>query len=362
MKKVLSVFLVVIMLGTLIVGCAKKEDPASKVEEKSDPKVEQTSEDSEATKEEVPEETVELIFSVNAVPGDAHHEAMIKFKEVAEEKSNGSIKVNTYDSGSLFKQDQELAAVKSGQADIVYLSAPWLSEGSPWISMFSAGYMFKSYEHMTKVLNGEVGKEVFVRVANEQGIRPLNAFYLGTRQINLVEDKEIKTPEDLNGVNLRMPNSDAWLFLGKALGANPTPIAFSELYMALQSGTVDGQDNPLPTVKSAKFYEVTKSISITNHLVDSVWPTINEAKWQSLSDNQKNVVMEAAEAARELCDQLNNDREAELIEFFKNEGLSVYNADIDAFSKIVLDKYLNDKDLTSTWDMDLFNKVQEVGK
>jgi tripartite ATP-independent transporter DctP family solute receptor len=308
------------------------------------------------------EKQVTLVYSVNAVPGDAHYEAMMKFKEVAEAKSNGSIKVDTYHSGSLFKQDQELAAVKSGQADIVYMSASWLSEGSPWISMFSAGYMFKSYDHMTKTLNGEIGKEVFETVVKEQGIRPLSAFYLGTRQINLVKDKEVKVPSDLNGVNLRMPNSEAWLFLGKALGANPTPIAFSELYMALQTGTVDGQDNPLPTVKSAKFYEVTKSITITNHLVDSVWPTINEAKWQSLSENQKAVVLESFEEARTLCDKLNIDREAELIEFFKGEGLKVYNADINAFSEEVLAKYLADKNLTATWNMDLFNKVQELGK
>lgn len=303
---------------------------------------------------------VKLIFSVNAVPGDAHYEAMMKFEEVVEAKSNGSIEVETYHSGSLFKQDQELAAVKSGQADIVYLSAPWLTEGSPWISMFNAGYMFKSYDHMTKALNGEVGQEVFERVAKEQGVRPLSAFYLGTRQVNLVKDKEIKVPADLKGVNLRMPNSDAWLFLGKALGANPTPIAFSELYMALQTGTVDGQDNPLPTVQSAKFYEVTKSITITNHLVDSVWPTINEGKWQSLSDNQKTMVLEALEEARVLCDDLNNEREAELIEFFKGEGLSVYYADLDVFSKEVLDKYLENKELTKDWDMDLFNKVQTI--
>lgn len=178
--------------------------------------------------------------------------------------------------------------------------------------------------------------------------------------MNLVKDKEIKVPADLKGVNLRMPNSDAWLFLGKALGANPTPIAFSELYMALQTGTVDGQDNPLPTVQSAKFYEVTKSITITNHLVDSVWPTINEGKWQSLSDNQKTMVLEALEEARVLCDDLNNEREAELIEFFKGEGLSVYYADLDVFSKEVLDKYLENKELTKDWDMDLFNKVQAI--
>lgn len=351
MKKIIALVMVAVLMLSLV--ACKPKDVATDQSTPSD----NSSAPASTTSED---EKVKLIFSVNAVPGDAHYEAMMKFEEVVEAKSNGSIEVETYHSGSLFKQDQELAAVKSGQADIVYLSAPWLTEGSPWISMFNAGYMFKSYDHMTKALNGEVGQEVFERVAKEQGVRPLSAFYLGTRQVNLVKDKEIKVPADLKGVNLRMPNSEAWLFLGKALGANPTPIAFSELYMALQTGTVDGQDNPLPTVQSAKFYEVTKSITITNHLVDSVWPTINEAKWQSLSDNQKTIILESLEEARVLCDDLNNQREAELIEFFKGEGLSVYYADLDVFSKEVLDKYLENKELTKDWDMDLFNKVQAI--
>lgn len=110
--------------------------------------------DGDSTSESAADEKIKLVFSVNAVPGDAHHYAMMKFEEVVEAKSNGLIEVETHHSGSLFKQDQELAAVKSGQVDFVYLSAAWLTEGSPWISMFTAGYMFRSYEHMTNVLNG----------------------------------------------------------------------------------------------------------------------------------------------------------------------------------------------------------------
>jgi tripartite ATP-independent transporter DctP family solute receptor len=213
---------------------------------------------------------IELVYSMTAVPTDAHAGAMMVFKETVERVSGGAIKVLTYDSASLFKQEQEVSAVRSGQADISAVSAQWLTDGSPWISMFTAGYIFQSYEHMTKVLNGPIGQEAFERVVKDQGIRPLGAEYLGTRQVNMVDDKPILTPANLQGVNLRMPNSEAWLFLGKALGANPTPISFSELYMALQTKTVDGQDNPLPTDKNAKFYEVTKSITITNHVVDSV--------------------------------------------------------------------------------------------
>ncbi len=304
---------------------------------------------------------VELVYTMTAVPKDAHAGAMRVFKEVVEKNSAGNIKVLTYDSASLFKQEQEVSAVKSGQADITATAASWLTDGSPWVSMFTAGYIFRSYDHMTKVLNGEVGKEVFERIAKEQGIRPLGAQYLGTRQINLVADKQIKTPEDLKGVNLRMPNSDSWLFLGKALGANPTPISFSELYMALQTKTVDGQDNPLPSTKNAKFFEVTKSITITNHLVDSVWPAINEKKWQSLSEKQKGWVMEGVKAGIKYCDETNLKAEAELVEFFKKAGLKVYEADIEAFSKHVLDQYINSK-FAKTWDMEMFKKVQAAAK
>jgi tripartite ATP-independent transporter DctP family solute receptor len=304
---------------------------------------------------------IELVYTMTAVPTDAHAGAMQVFKQTVEKVSGGQIKVKTFDSASLFKQEQEVSAVKSGQADMTATAAPWLTDGSPWVSMFTAGYIFKSYDHMTKVMNGPVGQAVFDRIAKEQGIRPLGAEYLGTRQINLVADKPIKTPADLKGVNLRMPNSDSWIFLGKALGANPTPVSFSELYMALQTKTVDGQENPLPTDKNAKFYEVTKSITITNHVVDSVWPAINEQKWQSLTDQQKGWIMEGVKAGIKYCDETNLKAEAELIDFFKKEGLKVYNADLNAFSETVLNKYLA-SDYAKTWDMDLFNQVKEAGK
>jgi tripartite ATP-independent transporter DctP family solute receptor len=304
---------------------------------------------------------IELVYTMTAVPTDAHVGAMKIFKEVVEKESNGQIKVLTYDSASLFKQDQELAAIKSGQADITATSAPWLTDGSPWVSMFTAGYMFKDYNHMRTFFDSEAAVQMFDRIANEQGIRPLGAEYLGTRQLDMVDDVEIKTPSDLNGINLRMPNSDSWIFLGKALGANPTPISFSELYMALQSHTVDGQDNPLPTDKNAKFYEVTKSITITNHVIDTVWPAINEAKWNSLNSEQKQWVMAGVKAGIEYCDAVNLKAEAELIEFFKAEGMSIYHADLEAFSNHVLGLYL-DSDYAKTWDKELFNTVQEMGK
>lgn len=300
---------------------------------------------------------VTLVFSIAAVPTDAHGMAQKTFKETLESISGGNITVECYDSGTLYGQDTEHDALKNGDVDMIYSSASWLTDGSPWISMFTAGYIFQSYEHMTKVMNGEIGQQVFQRVADEQGILPLGCFYLGTRQVSLSADKQIKTPADLNGVNLRMPNSDAWVFLGKAMGANPTAIGFNDLYLALQTGTVDGQDNPLPTVQSAKFYEVQKSISLTNHLVDSVWPTMNINTWNKLSDQQKAWVLEAVEAARETCDTTNLQIESEVQDFLKEQGLSIYEADVAAFADHVLSAYLNDP-ISDTWDKDLLAEIQ----
>ena len=339
MKKTIKLLALSLLATSLVSGC-QSGDKVSDQPTKENPLV--------------------MSYTTSAVPTDAHAKAMNKFSELVAEKSDGALIVEVYQSGSLFKQDQEVAAVKSNTATMADLNGVWLTDGSPWVSMFGAGYMFKSYDHMTQVLNGEIGQDVFDKVAEEQGIRPLGAKYLGTRQINLREDKEIKTPDDLKGVNLRMPNSPAWLFLGDALGANPTPLAFSELYMALQTGTVDGQDNPLPTVKNAKFYEVTESITITNHMVDSLWPCINEGVWQSLSPENQQILLDAVDESNEYCDQINLKAEAELLEFFKAEGLSIYEADIDTFSEIVLAKYTADEEFSGSWDLDLLERVQSA--
>lgn len=304
---------------------------------------------------------VTLTVTLTAVSTDTHAQAMMKLKEYVEEKSEGNMTVDVYTDAQLFSQEEEATAVAGGDADMTLTSASWLTTGSPWISMFTAGYLFNSYDHMTQTLNGEIGQEVFQKVSEEQGLLPLGAWYLGSREISLGEDKEIKTPDDLAGINLRMPNTDAWLFLGSALGANPTPMSFSELYLALQTGAVDGQDNPLGTVESAKFYEVQKSITITNHLVDSVWPAINNDTWDSLSDAQKEILMEGVEVGREYCDETNLQKESELVDFFKEQGLSIYEADIPAFQEHVLNEYLN-SDFSADWDMDVYEQIVALGE
>jgi tripartite ATP-independent transporter DctP family solute receptor len=306
---------------------------------------------------------VKLTFTSVSVPGDAHTQAMGVFKAEVEKLSGGQVTVDLYDSGQLFTQQAEQDAVRQGKVDIVYAGDAWLAPTVPYLSMFGAAYTFSSYEQMTKTFNGPIGKKIFEDVAKSQGVRPLSAFYLGTRELNLTEKiGPVTKPEQLNGAKFRVPNSPVWIAMGKALGANPTPMAFGEVYMGLKTGVIDGQDNPLPTDKSAKFYEVTKYIVLTHHVVGSVWPTINEKKWQSLSAQQKDWVMKAMETARQFCDKSNLDNEKTILAFFRENGITVVeNPDRAAFAAYAKKFYMNEaKELSNTWDWKLYDEVQKV--
>jgi len=306
---------------------------------------------------------VKLTWSSISVPGDAHTEAMKVFKEEVENLSAGHITVDLYIAGQIYTQEAELAACREGTLDMAYFSGSWLAEFVPYLSMLGAVYTFSGYNHMTKVLNGEIGKKIFEEVAQKTGVRPLAAFYLGTRELNLAEKiGPVRKPEDMKGVKLRTPASPTWIALGKALGGSPTPMSFGEVYMGLKTGAIEGQDNPLPTDKNAKFYEVTKYIILTDHVADSVWPTINEKKWQSLSDIDKLVIRKALEKAREFCDETNLKAEAGLLDFFREQGLIIIeDPDKEAFAAYAKNSYLTEsKDISKNWDMVLYEEIQAL--
>ncbi|MBQ1527456.1 MAG: TRAP transporter substrate-binding protein DctP, partial [Lachnospiraceae bacterium] len=275
-KKILAGILSFSMMAALLAGCAAapaasgtaqapaEEAPAQEESAESSESTENTAEGADAAA--ASDAPAELIFTSVSVTGDSHTTAMDAFAQKVEELSGGSVTCKTYADGTLFSADAEFDALSSGQADLAYISFPTLAtqSGLEWCSMVGSAYFWSSYDHMTQTLNGDIGKnDIFPKIEEAVNAVPLGAFYLGSRVVN-TRNKEINSYADMNGLLLRMPNSETWLNLGEALGANPTPLAFSELYTALQTGAIDGQDNPLPTDVSAKFYEVAPYVAITN--------------------------------------------------------------------------------------------------
>jgi TRAP-type C4-dicarboxylate transport system substrate-binding protein len=198
------------------------------------------------------------------------------------------------------------------------------------------------------------------KMAEDQlGVRILGPTYFGTRQVGLKPAKVIKTPADMAGIKLRMPGGDAWQFLGTALGANPTPMAYAEVYTGLQTGAIDGQDNPLPNVENMKFYEVMSQIVLTSHLVGYDLLTVSDKAFKAMSPAQQAKFTKAADEAIDFCTKKHLAREKELADFMKAKGLKLYEPDVAAFRKFAQDKYLA-SDLAKDWPKGMLEKINAI--
>ena len=260
---------------------------------------------------------------------------------------------------ALFKQGTELEAISRGNLDMSIASAQELAEFFPEFSVFSAGYVHRDAAHQVKVFNSDFFQPYKKKVEDKLGVKLLSVMYLGRRQLNLRTDKQINTPADLAGLKLRMPGSEAWLFLGRALGANPVPMAFTEVYTGLQTGAIDAQDNPLPTVRDAKFFEVTKQVVLTSHLVDLNYLTLSKRVWDRMTPAQQATMQKAANDAAESGRQKQLALEGELEAFFKEKGLKVYTPNVDAFRKQVQEAYLK-SDLAKNWEKGALEKINAL--
>ena len=302
---------------------------------------------------------IPLRISTPAVPDDWHAKMWTVFKESLDKAAPNQFDVQIHLNASLFKQGAEPAAMARGNLELTTVSAFDMAKLVPEFSIFTAGYIVRDPQHQQKVFNGPIGDELFKAVADKMEITVLSTAYLGTRQVNLREARNVRTPADLKGIKLRMPGSKEWLFLGETLGATATPLAFGEVYMGLKTGTIDGQDNPLPTVRAAKFYEVTKQLVLTNHLVDSLFIAIASKTWNGMTAVQKQAVKTAAQAAATFNNDNRIKEEAQIVDFFKQQGLQVSTPDLEAFRKSVQDAYAK-SDYAKVWTKGMLERINNT--
>lgn len=300
-----------------------------------------------------------LRISTPAVADDWHGKMWTVFKDSLDKSAPGEFDVQINLNGALFKQGTEPAAMARGNLELASISAQDVAKILPEYSIFTAGYLIRDPDHQQKVFNGPIGAEMYKVVAEKMDVHILAVGYLGSRQVNLRDVKTVKVPADLKGIKLRMPASKEWLFLGEALGATPTPLAFGEVYLGLKTGTIDGQDNPLPSVRAAKFYEVTKQIVMTSHLTDGIFIAISSKSWNAMNAAQKQKVTAAAQAAAVYNNDNRIKEESQLVEFFKKEGLQVTTPDVEAFRKTVQAAYQN-SDYAKIWPTGLVERINAV--
>jgi TRAP-type transport system periplasmic protein len=271
----------------------------------------------------------------------------------------GEFDVELHLNATLFRQGTELVAIQRNNVEMANLAPQDFSRQIPAWSVMASAYLFRDAAHMRQVFAGPIGAE-FNRMARDQlSVHVLGPLYFGTRHVNLKPRKRISTPADMAGMKLRMPPGETWQFLGEALGANPTPVAFAELYTALQSGTVDGQDNPLPTSRTMRFHEVTTQFVLTSHLVAYDLLSISSRLWDGLTQPQRDAIQAAANKAIDASTQRHQAQEQEMVAFFRSQGLEVYEPDVAAFRAEAQRRYLASAQ-SQAWPAGILDRIAAV--
>ncbi|OWJ79624.1 MULTISPECIES: TRAP transporter substrate-binding protein DctP [Haematobacter] len=261
--------------------------------------------------------------------------------------------------GTLFKQGTELVALQRGNLEMSNIAPQDVSNQVPAWSILTSGYLFRDAGHLRSFFASDVGTEMKAMAEGQLGIKILGPTFYGTRQVGLRGTRKIATPADMAGVKLRMPGGEAWQFLGQALGANPTPMAYAEVYTGLQTGAIDGQDNPLPNVDNMKFYEVMNQIVLTSHLVAFDLLTVSGRFWEKLTEEQRTAFQTAADHAIGWSTEQHVTRETELAKSFAERGLDVYAPDLAAFRSHVQKAYL-ESDLAKEWPSGMIERIAAV--
>ena len=301
------------------------------------------------------QDTPKLRFSAVFSEQDIRAQMMQRLAESV----SGQAELELFYGGNLFKQGTELVALQRGNLEMGNIAPQDVATQIPAFSLLTAAYLFRDAEHLNTFFNSEAGAEMVAMAEDQLGIHILGPTYFGTRQVGLRIDKEIKTPEDMAGVKLRMPGGDAWQFLGTALGANPTPMAYAEVYTGLQTGAIDGQDNPFPNVENMKFYEVMDQLVLTSHLVGYDLLVISKGAWDAMSADEQASFKAAADEAIAWSTEQHLAREHELASFFTDNGVKISTPDVDAFRSHAQQMYL-ESELSKDWPDGMLDRINAL--
>ncbi len=256
--------------------------------------------------------------------------------KLVKEKSNGEIEIEVFPASQLGSEEQITEAVIFGSVDMSVAGAGQIGNLFKPINVAEMPYTFKDNNHVLRFAKSDIAKKMFADLEAEFQIKVIGTSAYGIRQLLSVE-KPIKTPEDLDGFKLRVPEQQICMEYGKAMGANPTPIAYAEAYMAMQQGVVDGLENPLSALKNMKFYEVAKYVNLTSHVTNVCFFLMNGPKFNGLSADDQQIILDSFEEASQLIVDILNKDDPELGAFFEEQGLTVVESDVEAFKKATVD-------------------------
>jgi tripartite ATP-independent transporter DctP family solute receptor len=279
-----------------------------------------------------------------------HAEALWAAGEIAK-RTNNKYQIDVFPASALGQ------ALPLGTIDMAYLGASFVGAIYKPISIVNAPYIWRDIAHHTAFSKSPLLTELTDGYFKQTNNKIVAITYYGAR--HTTANKALNTPADMKGMKLRVPQAPMYMMFAKAVGANPTPIAFAEVYLALQNGTVDGQENPLPTIQAKKFYEVQSHINLTGHILDNLTTTISAGLWNKLSPSEREIFDSVYKQAAARAGASIRDSEAKLVDWFKQQGKTVVTPDLKAFREAAA-KIHNDASLGAVWTRELYDRLQAM--
>ena len=287
------------------------------------------------------------------------HPANIALEKAAAqilEKTEGRVDIKVFPSSQIGGAKEVLTGMTLGTHQMAFDGAGILSQWSSAMGVFEAPFLAKDFNHLERMIDSKKGREIVEAMRNQHGYRMLDVWYYGTRHLTNNRGA-VNGVADMADMKVRVPEVRLSLSFMKALGATPTPMAFSELYLGLQTGVVDGQENPLPTINAAKFYEVQDHLALTGHLVQFVAPLVSEQAWKSLSEADQTVLIEVFTSAGNAYNQSIIDVEAELVSALKDKGMQVSMPDRAAMAAAMAPVYA---EFDAVWGKGVYEAIAAV--
>lgn len=265
------------------------------------------------------------------------HKASVKFGEELSALTDGRIAVEVFPNESLGKEIDLINGMQLGTVDMA-ITGESLQNWAPMAALLAIPYAYRSIEHMDEVASGEIGDQINADIIAKAQVHPIAYFARGPR--NLTSNRPITAPEDLNGLKMRVPNVPLFVDVWKALGAQPGPMAFSEVFTSLQNGTIEAQENPLALIRSASFNEVQSHVNMTEHVRSWAIMAMAESTWQQLSAEDQEAVTEAAARAQAYERELFNQSLADDRAYLEENGMTFVEVDGAAFQAAAKDAVL----------------------
>ncbi|RWZ59157.1 TRAP transporter substrate-binding protein [Halobacillus fulvus] len=300
------------------------------------------------------EEEQTISYSTWANEGEPAYLGMEKFKEIVEEKTNNAITVELFAGNQLGSTAEQMEQVKMGTIEMMSSGDPGMKE----IEYLSLPYLMKSNAHWGHVLGSDLGQEWNDKLVNEMGVRNIGILPRGPRVIST--NVEVNSPEDLQGLKLRAPARDYYVQTFEALGSNPTPLDFGEVYSGLQTGIVEGQENPLETFYAAGFQEVQDYIINSNHMFKPAFVTINDEFFTGLSDEYQEIFVEAAEESQAYAEEKLAESEGAMIQELEDAGVTFIDPDLEPF--IEATQQVRDDLGQEVWGEETYQQIVEMGQ